>query len=74
MDLKAVLGCPSGEVSSIFYKRKLAVYNLTIFDVISKEGTCCMWGETEGNRRSTEIASCIFNYINNNKALLNSFL
>lgn len=74
MDLKAVLGCPKGEVSSIFYKRKLVVYNLTIFYVISKEGSCCMWGETEENRGSTEIALCIYNYINNNKVLLNSFL
>lgn len=62
-DLQAVLECPKGEVSSIFYKRKLAVYNLTVFDLISKEGTCNMWDETEGNRGSSEIGTCIFNYI-----------
>lgn len=44
MDLKAVLGSPKGEVFSIFYKRKLAVYNLTIFNVILKEGTCVACG------------------------------
>lgn len=62
-DLQAVLECPKGQVSSIFYKRKLAVYNLTVFDLISKEGTCNIWDETEGNRGSTEIGTCIFNYI-----------
>ncbi|XP_039280312.1 uncharacterized protein LOC120350546 [Nilaparvata lugens] len=74
MDLQAVLECPNGEVPPIFYKRKLAVYNFTIFDLISKEGTCCMWDETEGNRGSTEIATCIFNYINCRKDVLEFFL
>lgn len=63
-DLQAVLECPKGQVSSIFYKRKLAVYNLTVFDLITKEGTCNVWNETEGKRGSTEIGTCIFNYIN----------
>lgn len=49
-DLQAVLECPKVEVSSIFYKRKLAVYNFTIFDLINKEDTCCLWDETEGNK------------------------
>lgn len=62
-DLQAVLECPKGQVSSIFYKRKLAVYNLTVFDLISKEGTCNIWDETEGNRGSTEIGTCVFSYI-----------
>lgn len=62
-DLQAVLECLKGQVSSIFYKPKLAVYNLTVFDLISKEGTCNIWDEPEGNRGSTEIGTCIFNYI-----------
>ena len=63
--LKAALECPKGQSSSIFNKRKLTVYNLAIFDIILKEGTCCLWVETEGNRGSTETASCIFNYVKN---------
>lgn len=73
-DLQAVLECPKGEVSSIFYKRKLAVYNFTIFDLINKEGTCCLWDETEGNRGSTEVASCLFYYIQNHPEIEEIFL
>lgn len=73
-DLQAVLECPKGEVSSIFYKRKLAVFDLTIFDLVTKEGTCNLWDETEGNRGANEIGTCVFNYIANHPQTEEFFL
>jgi len=59
-DLQKVLCCPSGKVGTIFYKRKLATYNLTVFDMRSKKGSCFMWDETVAKRGSCEIASCLW--------------
>lgn len=42
-DLQAVLITPRGEVSQFYYKRRLASYNFTIYNVKDKEGTCYFW-------------------------------
>jgi len=34
-DLQAVLPTPSGDVSSFYYKRRLATYNFTIFNLFN---------------------------------------
>jgi hypothetical protein len=59
-DLQKVLTCPAGKVGTIYYKRKLATYNLTIFDMRTKQGYCYIWDETTGKRGSCEIASCLW--------------
>lgn len=43
-----------------FYKRKLATYNFTVFDLRTKEGSCYMWDESVAKRGSSEIASCLW--------------
>ena len=58
-DLEQVLLCPKLEVSSLFYRRKLAVYNLTIYRLDSSDVTCHMWHEGQGRRGSCEIASAV---------------
>jgi len=62
-DLQKVLTSPQSEVSSFYYKRKYATYNFTIFDIANKQGYCYMWTETEGNRGSNEIGTCLFKFI-----------
>ena len=62
-DLEKVLELPYANVSSMYYKRKLAVYNLSIFDICTKEATCYMWPETVAGRGSSEISSCVYDYI-----------
>lgn len=62
-DLQAVLCTPKGPAGQIFYLRKLAVYNFTIFDLRSHDGHCFLWDETQGNRGANEIATCIFKYV-----------
>lgn len=61
-DLQKVLLCPAGKVGLIFYKRKLASYNLTIHNLATREGHCFMWCETVAKRGSCEISSCLFKY------------
>ena len=56
-DLEAVLYTPYTDVSLLFYKRKLAVYNFTVYEQDTKEGYCYIWPETEGKRGSKGICS-----------------
>nr|CAH7754515.1 unnamed protein product [Callosobruchus chinensis] len=62
-DLQQVLVTPSDPTNNqLFYKTRLSTYNFTIYNVVSKEGRCFMWHESEGGRGSCEIASCLFQY------------
>lgn len=62
-DLEAVLATPCSNVSQVHYKRKLAVYNLTVYSLGDKEATCYIWDETEGRKGSCEIGTCLIRYI-----------
>lgn len=62
-DLQAVLTTPKGAAGEIFYLRKLAVYNLTIYNLGNQDVECCLWDETQGKRGANEISSCIFSYL-----------
>ncbi|CAG9772289.1 unnamed protein product [Ceutorhynchus assimilis] len=58
-DLEAVLNCPIFFWKPVFYKRKLAVFNLTVYEVAPKQGHAFLWDETNGQRGSNEIATCV---------------
>ena len=62
-DLQQVLLTPHSMSSQLFYRRKLSTFNLTIFDIASKSGYCCMWHEGVGKRGANNVASCIMKYI-----------
>ncbi|XP_043274845.1 uncharacterized protein [Venturia canescens] len=47
----------------MYYSRKLAIYNLTVFDMGNHKGTCYIWNETIAKRGANEISSCIWQYI-----------
>ena len=64
-DLEQVLPVPCSNVSTLFYKRKLSCYNLTVYDVATKDATLYMWHEAVAGRGSNEIASCVYNYLCN---------
>lgn len=63
-DLQAVLTTPCGEISSFFYKRRLATYNFTLYDIKQKIGHCFFWHEGIAKRGSNEIGSCIYSFLN----------
>ena len=63
-DLEAVLPTPCSLVSQAYYKRKLSSYNFTVYSLSDGKGTCFLWNETEGQRGSCEIATCLHLYLN----------
>ena len=62
-DLQAVLYTPCSNVSKVFYKRKLNCYNFTVFSLADKCGACYIWDETNGQRGSSEIGSCLITHL-----------
>lgn len=64
-DLQKVLPVPTGDVSLMYYRRKLSVYNFTVFDIGDRSGYCYMWPENIAKRGANEIGSCIWNFLQN---------
>ncbi|CAG9839364.1 unnamed protein product [Diabrotica balteata] len=62
-DLQKTLLCPKAEVSLLYYRRKLACYNLTVYDAANKQGYCYMWPESLACRGACEIGSSILSFI-----------
>jgi len=62
-DLQAVLPIPFAGDAQIYYMRKLAAYNFTIYETGTQKGFCYIWDETEGHRGANEIATCLLHYI-----------
>ena len=66
-DFEQILNCPHGKSSIFYYRRRLGVFNFTIYDYEDKEVFCYMWPEYEAGRGSTEVASCIYKFLENKK-------
>ncbi|XP_060806519.1 uncharacterized protein LOC132903184 [Amyelois transitella] len=64
-DFQKILSTPHGETSSFYYKRKLSIFNFTVFEMGLKKGICYMWPETIAKRGSNEVASCLLHFIEN---------
>ncbi|KAK0047053.1 hypothetical protein Bpfe_023456 [Biomphalaria pfeifferi] len=45
MDMQQLLLCPKSFASAVYYKRKLSVHNLTLYDLKSKDVFCYLWHE-----------------------------
>ncbi|KAE8746061.1 hypothetical protein FOCC_FOCC007184 [Frankliniella occidentalis] len=58
-DLQKVLPCPKSDTSVFFYKNKLSLYNLTIYESRSHIGTCYLWHAGIAKRGANEIGSCV---------------
>ncbi|XP_037300938.1 uncharacterized protein LOC119191153, partial [Manduca sexta] len=62
-DLQKCLNVPHGNVSTFYYKRKLSLYNFTIFNMGSHQGYCFSWHQQTAKRGANEISSCVFKFI-----------
>ena len=62
-DLQQVIYLPKTERSELFYKRRLACYNFTVFELASREGFCFVSHEGLTGRGSCEIASFLHRYL-----------
>lgn len=59
-DLQQVIYLPQSNESAIFYKRRLANYNLTVYDLGSRQCWCFMWSELDSKRGAAEISTCVY--------------
>lgn len=65
-DLQSVLQIPSGDVSQLYYTRKLNAYNATIYESAPPNNAHCFcWTEIHGLRGSCEIATVLLLYLQN---------
>lgn len=62
-DFQKILSTPKTEASCLYYKRKLSVYNFTIYDVVRHEGFCYVWTENDAKKGANEVSSCLLHYI-----------
>lgn len=62
-DLQKVLNTPHGESMLLYYSRKIAVYNFTIYESGTQKGFSFVWTETDAHRGANEIATCLYKYI-----------
>lgn len=62
-DFQKVLQCPFGETSVFFYKRKLNLHNFTIYNLASHQGHCYLWDETIASQGSSEVSSCLYKFM-----------
>lgn len=62
-DLQQVIHLPITDDNQIFYKRRLATYNFTIYELKEKNCHCFLWHEGQGKRGSCEISSCVNIYL-----------
>ena len=58
-DLQQVIYLPMSSDGAVFYKRRFAVYNLTFYDVASRECYCCTWNECDSGRGASEISTAL---------------
>lgn len=65
MDLQSVLLCPKSNVSSLYYKTKLAVHNSSVYDIKRHQGYYYLWNESEGTLGSNEFSTIIVSFISN---------
>lgn len=62
-DFEAQLLCPKGKASLFYYSHKLICYNFTIFNLANNDGICNFWHEGIGGKGAHEVASCLYNYL-----------
>ncbi|CAG9786483.1 unnamed protein product [Diatraea saccharalis] len=65
VDLQAVLMAPKSNVSTLYYKTKLQVYNLCFFNLKNKDGFCFICNEVEGGLNAEEFASIWVDFLEN---------
>ena len=62
-DLQQVMYIPISNRCEIFYKRRLACYNFTVYELSSKDGHCYFWHEAQAKRGSNEISSHLYQFL-----------
>lgn len=62
-DLQQVIYLPRSNDGQIFYKRRLANYNFTIYNLVTRDCNCYVWNEVTSKRGSAEISTCLYLFL-----------
>lgn len=62
-DLQQVIYLPQTNDNQLYYKRRLANYNLTVYELKTRDCHCFTWHEGLGKRGSSEIGTCLKMYL-----------
>ena len=62
-DLEQVLLSPYGKASSFYYSRRLINLNLTVTELNTLRTSCYLWNESDGQKGSCEVATCLTRYV-----------
>lgn len=62
-DLEQVLSSPWSNVSSLYYSHKLSTYNLTVYELDTKDAEGYMWQQGESGLGLSKIRTCVFKYL-----------
>jgi hypothetical protein len=63
-DMQSVLQIPCGNESLLYYKRKLVLHNLTVYEAAPPNNAYCyLWPETAGKRGANEVGSILYHYL-----------
>ena len=62
-DLQQVIYVPRSNRCELFYKRRLACYNFTVYDLGSRDASCYLWHEGVACRGANEVASAVNDYL-----------
>lgn len=75
-DLQQVIYLPMSKESAIFYKRRLSIYNLTVYNIADRDCHCFTWDETQSKRGSSEISTSVYEALKvyDNKGMTKAYL
>lgn len=62
-DMQQQMYIPQLTHSEMYYSQQLTVCNLGIHDSVTGKGFMCLWTEDIGGRGSSEICSCLYQYL-----------
>ncbi|XP_053396810.1 uncharacterized protein LOC128556283 [Mercenaria mercenaria] len=62
-DLEKVLLTPKGKASSLYYRRRLNSFNLSIYNLGTSDANCYVWNESIASRGACEISSCVYDFL-----------
>lgn len=62
-DLQQVIYLPKSNEGATFYKRRLACFNFTIYNLGNKDCHCYYWNESISKRGSSEISTSVFSFL-----------
>lgn len=73
-DMQQVIHIPRSNESAIFYKRRLGVFNLTVYSLKNSECHCFTWHEGISKRGACEIATNLYTYLKSLQGINNVHL